>query len=435
MKGILRYAGGRVHRKLLFGFGATIVLTFMIMGAAMHLLSIAVPSPWDAEMARMVRFTNHRFAEAWHDPAARDRLARGMAEDLSVRVEVADADGRDLGAFGPPCSWRRAVVPVQQGGLQLGTVRLCTSADRHSGSGARLALFLGVLGGVLWLSSALLARRITRPLQHLTRVAEDIGAGRYRARAAVCGDDELAHLARTVNDMAGRIEAQIEDQRTLLATVSHELRTPLGHLRLLAELAQDAELPPPERRRALGDIDAEVQEMDLLVGELLANSRLDFQSLSAQPLSPEATARRALQRAGLTEVPLVVEPELPMVAGDATLIARALSNLLRNAVIHGGGAHHLRVRARDGGVAFEVEDRGPGIPDDAKEAVFRPFHRAPGGARGTLGLGLALVARIAEVHNGRAYAEDRPGGGAVVGFTCRLGATSDPLGDEIDALG
>ena len=200
-----------------------------------------------------------------------------------------------------------------------------------------------MLGGVLWLGSALLARRITRPLAHLTRVAEDIGAGRYRARTPVHGNDELSHLARTVNDMAGRIEAQVEDQRTLLATVSHELRTPLGHLRILAELASDPDLPEPDRQHALLDIDGEVQEMDLLVGELLANSRLDFQSVSAQPMEPEVTARRALQRAGLQEVPLVVQADLPAVAADATLIARALSNLLRNAQVHGGGAQLLRV--------------------------------------------------------------------------------------------
>ncbi|MCA9550466.1 MAG: HAMP domain-containing protein [Myxococcales bacterium] len=421
MKAVLRYLGGRLHRKLFVGFGATIIVTFMMVGLAMHLFSIAVPTPWDAELARLVRFTGHRFAETWHDPAARERLARSMAQDLMITVAVSDVHGERLGTYGPPCAGYELDAPVMQDSLQLGAVHLCVGRDRHRGSGARLAIFLGVLGGVLWLGSALLARRITRPLAHLTRVAEDIGAGRYRARTPVHGNDELSHLARTVNDMAGRIEAQVEDQRTLLATVSHELRTPLGHLRILAELASDPDLPEPDRQHALLDIDGEVQEMDLLVGELLANSRLDFQSVSAQPMEPEVTARRALQRAGLQEVPLVVQADLPAVAADATLIARALSNLLRNAQVHGGGAQLLRVRARDGGVAFEVEDHGPGIPDDAKEAVFRPFHRAPNGARGTLGLGLALVARIADVHGGRAYAEDRPGGGALVGFTCRLG--------------
>ena len=105
--------------------------------------------------------------------------------------------------------------------------------------------------------------------------------------------------------------------------------------------------------------------------------------------------------------------------GDPTLIARALANLIDNAKKHGGGVVAVRVVARDGVVAFEVDDAGAGMPEGD---VFEPFykgHGTNGAARsenGTLGLGLSLVKRIAEAHGGSAYAGRRPEGGARVGF-------------------
>lgn len=422
MSALRRYLQGRLHRRLAVGFGATIFVTFLVVGFVMHSLSQAVPSPWEEDARRVSIFVGSQFAKVWGDPRARRAFAEEMAEDLVVRVTLRDAGGAQVLATGPDCSWRSWDVPVQDPrGERMGTVEVCVPS-RGPKSGMRFAVALGLLGGLVWLGSGLMARRITRPLGRLARLTEDIGAGRLEARAAVHGDDELAHLARAINDMAARIHTQIEDQRTLLAAVSHELRTPLGHLRLLAELASTEELPLEERRRALNEIDAEVQEMDLLVGELLANSRLEFGSIAPRPLEPKVMAQRALSRAGLSEDLVRVGPELPDVAGDATLLARALSNLIRNADVHGGGLVALEVRARDGGVAFEVLDGGPGIAPDQTEQIFRPFHRG-GSRRGALGLGLALVARTAEVHGGRAYAENRVEGGARVGFTVRLSMT------------
>ena len=114
MKAVLRYLGGRLHRKLFVGFGATIIVTFMMVGLAMHLFSIAVPTPWDAELARLVRFTGHRFAETWHDPAARERLARSMAQDLMITVSVSDVHGERLGTYGPPCAGYELDAPVER---------------------------------------------------------------------------------------------------------------------------------------------------------------------------------------------------------------------------------------------------------------------------------------------------------------------------------
>jgi signal transduction histidine kinase len=98
---------------------------------------------------------------------------------------------------------------------------------------------------------------------------------------------------------------------------------------------------------------------------------------------------------------------------DPTLFRRAVANLLDNARVHGGGALAVRIERRDGRVAIEVDDAGPGVPADRRADAFRAFVPSSGGG---LGLGLALVSRIAVAHGGGAWISDRPGGGARVGF-------------------
>ncbi len=265
----------------------------------------------------------------------------------------------------------------------------------------------------LWVLSGRLARRIARPLDELVHVSGEIGRGNLSARAQLaCGGiDEIAILARAINDMAGRIERQIAEQRELLAGVSHELRTPLARLRVLLDIARER----GASAQTYDELERELLEMDRLVGELLASARLEFQAVAARPLDAVEVARRALERAGLAADKLSTDrPTLPF-AGDPTLIARALANLLDNAVKHAGGVERLRVSSRLGFVDFEVLDRGPGIPPELLDGKWKPFVRPSEGAPEAppgLGLGLALVARIARAHGGSVQARNRDGGGA-----------------------
>jgi signal transduction histidine kinase len=207
------------------------------------------------------------------------------------------------------------------------------------------------------------------------------------------------------------------DQKQLLAEVSHELRTPLARIRLLVELARTGKMDGA----TLDEIEREAVEIDRLVGELLASARLDFSALNRRPLDGADLARRAAERAGLPPAAVSVETEDAGLEGDATLIARALANLLDNARKHGGGVERLRVGARAGAVRFVVEDRGPGF--SAEEAARlgealargeRPHRNGQARPEGSLGLGLALVHRIARSHGGRLALESRPEGGARV---------------------
>jgi two-component system OmpR family sensor kinase len=270
---------------------------------------------------------------------------------------------------------------------------------------------------VLWAVSGKVARRIAQPIYDLVRVTKEIGEGKLSARAGLdcSGIDELGLLAQSINDMATRIEQQLADQKQLLAEVSHELRTPLARIRLLVELARGGKLEPG----TLDQIEHEAVEIDALVGELLASARLDFAALTKRPLDAADVARRAAERAGLPPESLKLALTDTKFRGDATLMARALANLLDNARKHGGCSPRLHVRERGRDLLFEIEDDGPGFPPGEIDRITSALARGERPKRearpeGSLGLGLALVYRIARAHDGRLVFENREGGGARV---------------------
>ena len=411
MRRLHRYVHAHLHRRLFVWFGASIFMTIAAVFGVSVVTSRFVESPWQAEMNKASRFVSSRLEAVWDAPGERRALTEAAAKELELNLHLFDAGGRALETFGDPCERHPYSVIVRRGDLVLGRLEACAPKHRAWGGGLwRIAVVLLCAALVLWAASGKLARRLTRPLSDLARVARDIGNGKLQSRARLRGKEpgEVGMLAESINDMAAKIERQMAEQRELLAGVSHELRTPLTRMRVLIELAKD-------RPAALEELDREIDEIDALVGELLASARLDFSALRLRSLEAHAVATRAIERAGEAADRLFDEAAGAVFQGDASLIARALANLLDNAKKHGGGVRALRVKTRAGRVAFEVEDGGPGFSDEAARRLFQPFS-AGGSETSSLGLGLALVRRIAEAHGGTAYAENIGGGGARVGF-------------------
>ena len=415
MNPLLCYVRARLQRRLFWWFGATILLTVIAVSGTWMATSDG-ETGFHREMQRVHAFVSGRFARVWDVPAERDELAAAMSRDFDATVILEGADHAPVTSFGAPCHSKAVRLPIERDGHVIGYFAACT--ERYAQPAwRRVGLALFVIGFVLWIASSRIARRLSRPMGELARVAHELGSGNFAARVRL--DDrhrfgETAALAVTMNDMAARIERHLAEQRELLAAVSHELRTPLARVRILTEMARERGATP----KTLDDLDREVMEMDALVGDLLASSRMDFAALSRRPLDAVEAASRALERAGADPASLVVERvndeagAIPLQA-DATLLGRALANLLDNAAKHGGGVDALRVKRENGHVAFEVEDHGEGFVAGEEGRVFEPFYRRS--EQGSLGLGLSLVKRIAEAHGGRAYAANREGGGARVG--------------------
>ncbi len=414
-----RYLGARLHRRLFVLLGASIVTTAVVVGALQLVTAGHGVHSWSRTLRQTEQLVGEQFADVWDEPARRDHLASRLHEVLGMPVVLRDGGGAVIGQYGPACDRPDFRADVVRGGRTLGQVAACGA---HRGNGT-FVVAVFVLGVMLWGSAGMIARRLVRPLGEVAGVANAIGAGKLdsRVRTGRRHVGEVAVLAEAINNMADRIEQQMADQRELLAGVSHEIRSPLARMRVLLELARANR----DDAKALDEIEREVLEIDDLVGELLASSRLDFTAVDKRPLDAAELAARALERAGLPGA-LLSAPHSAGFSGDPTLLARALANLLDNAARHAGGATRLAVELADGEIRFVVEDAGPGIAESDLPRVFESFVRGERGGASSLGLGLSLVRRIAEAHGGRAFADNREHGGARVGFS--VATTRPPPG-------
>jgi two-component system sensor histidine kinase KdpD len=222
---------------------------------------------------------------------------------------------------------------------------------------------------------------------------------------------------------AGALSAANELRSALLAAVSHDLRTPLAAIKAsVTSLRQrDVEWTPEARDEFLATIDEETDRLDALVGNLLDMSRLQTGALEIRtaPVGLDEVLPAALASLGAPNgaVRLDVSDSLPRVLADRGLLERALANVIANAIRFSPAGSPPSVSAGevDGTVDIRVVDRGPGVPVDERERLFRPFQRlGDGGQSEGVGLGLAVAKGFVEAMGGEIDADDTPGGGLTI---------------------
>lgn len=259
-----------------------------------------------------------------------------------------------------------------------------------------------------------------RGLQALSTVADEVGEGRLSARAHMAPSSSIYPLAERLNHMAGRIEGLLDAQKSLLHAVSHELRTPIARLEFALELLRDAAQDPALDKRITA-MEGDVAELNGLVNELLAMAKLERQpGLQAVPFDADALLRACADAIEVREGGPTLELHIPSILGNAQgderLLARAIGNLLRNALKY---AEHRIVlsacRLPDGRLDIVVEDDGPGIPPDERARIFEPFYRLDRSrdrASGGFGLGLSIAQQAVKLHGGTIDSDQGELGGA-----------------------
>ena len=277
-----------------------------------------------------------------------------------------------------------------------------------------IALLLGLL----------LSRTVTAPLERLTATAERVAAtGAPDAEVTVSGNDEVGRLGRAFSQMLSALSRSQAQQQQLVEDAGHELRTPLTSLRTnIAVLKSFDRLGPEDQTAVIADLQSEAGELSALVDELVdltqGGNEETEQEVQLDRLAAHA-AERAKRRTG-RDVTVTAEPV--RINGRPRALDRAITNLLDNAAKFDDSDGPIELSLTKD--RLEVLDRGPGIPEDQREAVFERFHRTvearnlPGS-----GLGLAIVRETAKRHGGDAYAQGRDGGGSVVGFTFAVQAS------------
>ncbi|MBD0706475.1 ATP-binding protein [Pseudomonas sp. PSB1] len=282
---------------------------------------------------------------------------------------------------------------------------------------------INVLIGATMLACLLLwLRPHWRDLERLKRTAERFGKGHLSERTQIGSSSNIGSLAHVFDTMAGDIERLLNQQRDLLNAVSHELRTPLTRLDFGLALALSDDLPPASRERLQGLV-AHIRELDELVLELLSYSRLQNPELLPERVEVALDEFIDSILGSVDEdlaapdvvIDVLLHGTLERFVLDPRLTARALQNLLRNAMRYCEKRIQVGVLVGVQGCEIWVDDDGIGIPDSERERVFEPFYRLDRSrdrATGGFGLGLAISRRALQAQGGTLTAQASPLGGA-----------------------
>jgi two-component system sensor histidine kinase MprB len=343
-------------------------------------------------------------------------VAAGKRGEALQDVTVRGVHTRVLTIRGPEGSTLKIAKPLTDVDDTLGRLRWILFAVTIGGVG--LASGFGVA----------VSRAATRPLGRLTATAEQVTAtGELHHRIEPEGDDEPGRLAASFNAMLAALDASRDAQRQLVADASHELRTPLTSIRANVELLERArDMEAGERAQVLASVRGQLEDLTILVGDLVDLARPGDRAVEPpEDLRLDELVRDAVHRARrhAPDTDFAVQAEPTMVTGSRARLARAVGNLLDNAVKWSPPDQPVEVSVRGGEVT--VRDHGPGIDEDDLPHVFDRFYRARA-ARGLpgSGLGLAIVKQVAESHGGSVVAESAPDGGARLRLALPLSQSS-----------
>jgi two-component system sensor histidine kinase MprB len=331
-------------------------------------------------------------------------------------------------------TYRVVTVPTVIQGLAVQVGYSLTNVD-DTLAFLRFALVLVALGGVA-LAAGLgwaVGRASIRPVEDLTVAVEHVTATQdLSSTIDEEGNDELARLARSFNAMLGALAASKGQQAQLVSDAGHELRTPLTSLRTNIEvLMRTKDLPAADRQELLSDVDAQLQELTTLVGDLVDLAREDERQQTEPELVDldeivEHAVERAHRRATSLDFDVSLQPG--QVLAQPALLERAVMNVLDNAAKWSppGGRVGVSLEANSAW-HLTVTDEGPGISPEDLPHVFERFYRAPT-ARSMpgSGLGLAIVKRVVASHGGTIELTSPPGGGTKVEIVLPLDHSSTP---------
>ncbi|MDP6954056.1 MAG: ATP-binding protein [Alphaproteobacteria bacterium] len=413
------------------------------------LLIVMVPLVLLQAVSAYVFYTRH-----WEDVGR--RLALGLAGEIALLIDAIGADGGQVNAawlihrarydmavdaqfepgatlpgrpphplFGPVDQTLARVLPERIShpyhfdtrsdpenvriAVELSTGVLTVTASRKRLFSSTIYVFIGWMVGtslVLLALAIYFLRRQIRPMRALAHAADSFGKGVLVADFKPYGATEVRQASRAFLRMRERIRRQLTQRTEMLAGVSHDLRTPLTRMKLQLEMGADAE--------AVAALKADVADMERMIEGYLAFARGEgSESASEVAIADllEEVAADALRNGvalGLGAVPEAIQLTLRRNA-----VKRALTNLVDNAARYGSRVE-LAAGATREALSITIDDDGPGIPADSREAVLKPFFRLDASRNpgtGSVGLGLSIAADVVRNHGGDLALEDSPLGG------------------------
>ncbi len=385
--------------QLLLGIGATVGATLLVAWTAVLVL-VLQPSVASQEQARILQV---REAAALLQAGVTKREVE-VSRAIDVRLVEGPPGGPPAGDGWLPLETDRGTLWKREGGnhdLAAWTGQSWVVLQAHPPHSVTLALALGGVGLPLVLLAFGVGRRAGRPLEESERRLARVANGDLSVRLDTeTGTHEVREVARAVNQMTARLQELLEADRQRMAGLSHELRTPLTRIRLELELARREGASVPRLDR----VEQDIERFDAMLREMLELSQLEMVGetlVRREPVDLAGLVQCVLDESGARDVVL-------RGTGTATVDPRLVSRLVRNLL--GNSAEHAPESRRwvdvsDGQLV--VGDDGPGIPTAEHDQVWAPFRR--GDRSVGHGLGLAIVARITELHGGSVTLSEPPG--------------------------
>lgn len=445
-----------------------VTMAFAFVAAMTALVAIGVLSlVWESHfqtytqenMATLADSTARSIAEVYQETGTLDsfevrdvaRYAESLSEGVGLAVvenpgerviydssaiaiedgEVSDSRGSLNRTLAPPMS-SMEFAPIVVNGVSVGSVRvwvygseaLLTQADEEFRDNSYQAMAFATVLAIVLASfiGFVFARALVGPVKRITATAKAVKEGDLSARTGLRGEDEIACLGETFDDMAEAVERDRELERRLTTDVAHELRTPLMAIQSTVEAMVDGVFEADERR--LETVNAEVQRLSRLVDALLKLSRLENRSTPIKKevvdLGELVDGIMSIHKVFVNDSGLDLESDIQKgvcVLGDPDLIRQAVANLISNAVRYTpeGGSITVRVKRGDIMGSIAVQDTGIGLSPEEAKMVFSRFWRADAGRareRGGLGIGLSVVKEIVDTHGGWVQVEGAKDEGA-----------------------
>ena len=354
------------------------------------------------------------------DAADPDEAQIELGEDeLAVALRQEPYSLRTVSAGGE--RFRVVAVPAGQDRQALVLAQSLAPQEKVLGKLGFVTVLFGLAGMVAaGMAGWGVATNGLRPVRRLTGAVETIARTERLEPIPVEGDDEVARLATSFNQMLLALDLSRARQRQLVADAGHELRTPLTSLRTNIELLGQADadgggqhLPPEARAELLSDVAAQIEELSQLVGDLVELARDEPLPTVVESVELVEVVDHAVERVRRRAPSVTFRTDLSpwVVSGEAGTLERAVTNLLDNAAKWSPPGGTVRVRLAGG--VLSVEDEGPGIAEHDLPHVFDRFYRSQESrAMPGSGLGLSIVRQVAERHSGTVEASASPGGGA-----------------------
>ncbi len=426
----------RVLLTLVLSFGSFALITF---GSALYYVLYPVVQRSTADLAAFMELSA-RTLTLLPEPAQQDYQAK-LLDEYQVRLLIGSAPPQGLDDYFYPyvvrlsqALSRRLEQPVRmQSNLIDGRRWFWVDLDTASGTvwagipidrigtrpmiGVVVICTLAVL--LVLLTATILARRVTAPLTRLSQAAEEVAKGRSPQPLAESGPRELANLARQFNETSQQVRELLADRTVLLAGISHDLRTPLTRLRLALEMLPEETDPALSAR-----MQRDIEEMSAQIGQAVELGG----TLGAGERHPENLAQLIGEVVG-SQPRILWRPLGRCIHSvNAQALRRVLGNLIENALRYSHGTVEIRLDCRHQTPALFVLDRGPGIPDDEREAVFRPFYRlerSRNRTTGGSGLGLAIARQLAVANEMEIELANRDGGGLIASIRLPMPRAGD----------